>query len=106
MDTSYYKCLLRKMNLFQPKNKLGCASGAGSGRKRGERGGGRWESAKEKGSMKRKTPAEPNRNRRDRKGLGNDRTSKIQRNTGKTAIFRSDCTDLHFETSALCTKNM
>ena len=23
MDTSYYKCLLRKMNLFRPKNKLG-----------------------------------------------------------------------------------
>lgn len=37
MDISYYKCLLRKMNLFRPKNKLGCASGAGSGRKRGER---------------------------------------------------------------------
>jgi hypothetical protein len=47
MDISYYKCLLRKMNLFRPKNKLGCASGAGSGRKRGERGGGRWKPAEE-----------------------------------------------------------
>ena len=35
------------MNLFRPKNKLGCASSAGSGRKRGERGGGWWEPAEE-----------------------------------------------------------
>ena len=48
MDTSYYKYLLLKMNLFQPKNKLERASGAGSGRKRGERGGGGRESAEEK----------------------------------------------------------
>lgn len=41
MDTSYYKYLLLKMNLFQPKNKLERASGAGSGRKRGESDGGR-----------------------------------------------------------------
>lgn len=54
MDISYYKCLLRKMDLFRPKNKLGRASGAGSGRKRGERGGGRRESAKEKEGKKRK----------------------------------------------------
>ena len=47
MDISYYKYLLWKMNLFRPKNKLGCASGAGSGRKRGERGGGRWKPAEE-----------------------------------------------------------
>lgn len=47
MDISYYKYLLRKMNLFWPKNKLDCASGAGSGRKRGERGGGRWKPAEE-----------------------------------------------------------
>ena len=48
MDISYYKCLLRKMDLFRPKNKLGRAGGAGSGRKRGERGGGGRESAEEK----------------------------------------------------------
>ena len=54
MDTSYYKCLMRKMNLFRPKNKLGRASGAVSGRKRRERGGGRRESAKEKEGKKRK----------------------------------------------------
>ena len=41
MDISYYKCLLQKMNLFQPKNKLGRAGGAGSGRKGGESDGGR-----------------------------------------------------------------
>lgn len=52
MDISYYKCLLRKMNLFRPKNKLGCASGAGSGRKRGERGGGRWKPAEENEAKK------------------------------------------------------
>ena len=52
MDISYYKCLLRKMNMFQPKNKLGCASGAGSGRKRGERGGGRWKPAEENEAKK------------------------------------------------------
>ena len=54
MDISYYKCLLRKMDLFRPKNKLGRAGGAGSGRKGGERGGGRRESAKEKEGKKRK----------------------------------------------------
>ena len=47
MDISYYKCLLRKMDLFRPKNKLGRAGGAGSGRKRGERGGGRRKPAEE-----------------------------------------------------------
>ena len=47
MDISYYKCLLRKMSLFQLKNKLGRASSAGSDRKRGERGGGRWKLAEE-----------------------------------------------------------
>ena len=52
MDTSYYKCLLQKMNLFRPKNKLGCASSAGSGRKRGERGGGRWKPAEENEAKK------------------------------------------------------
>ena len=52
MDTSYYKYLLRKMNLFQPENKLGHASGAGSGRKRGERGGGRWKPAEENEAKK------------------------------------------------------
>ena len=40
------------MNMFQPKNKLGCASGAGSGRKRGERGGGRWKPAEENEAKK------------------------------------------------------
>ncbi len=40
------------MNLFRPKNKLGCASGAGSGRKRGERGGGRWKPAEESEAKK------------------------------------------------------
>lgn len=54
MDTSYYKCLLQKMSLFQLKNKLGRASGAGSGRKRGESDGGQQESAKEKEEKKRK----------------------------------------------------
>lgn len=52
MDTSYYKCLLQKMNLFQLKNKLGCASDAGSGRKRGERGGGRWKPTEENEAKK------------------------------------------------------
>lgn len=52
MDISYYKCLLQKMNLFQPKNKLGCAGSAGSGRKRGERGGGRWKPAEENEAKK------------------------------------------------------
>ena len=52
MDISYYKCLLRKMNLFRPKNKLGCVSGAGSGRKRGERGGGQWKPAEENEAKK------------------------------------------------------
>lgn len=41
MDTSYYKCLLQKVSLFQLKNKLGRASGAGSGREREESDGGR-----------------------------------------------------------------
>lgn len=41
MDISYYKCLLRKMDLFRPKNKLGRAGGAGSGRKGEEIDGGR-----------------------------------------------------------------
>lgn len=54
MDTSYYKCLLQKVSLFQLKNKLGRASGAGSGRKRGESDGRRQESAKEKEEKKRK----------------------------------------------------
>ena len=40
------------MNLFRPKNKLGCASGAGSGRKRGESGGGRWKPAEENEAKK------------------------------------------------------
>ena len=54
MDTSYYKYLLQKVSLFQLKNKLGRASGVGSGRKRGESDGGRQESAKEKEEKKRK----------------------------------------------------
>ena len=52
MDISYYKCFLRKMNLFQPKNKLGCAGSAGSGRKREERGGGWWKPAEESEAKK------------------------------------------------------
>ncbi len=54
MGTSYYKCLLQKVSLFQLKNKLGRANGTGSGRKRGERGGRRRESVKEKEEKKRK----------------------------------------------------
>ena len=54
MDTSYYKCILQKMDLFQLKNKLRRASGTGSGRKRGGQGGRRQESAKEKEEKKRK----------------------------------------------------
>lgn len=38
---------LAEDELVSAKNKLGCASGAGSGRKRGERGGGRWKPAEE-----------------------------------------------------------
>ena len=52
MDASYYKCLLQKVSLFQLKNKLGRASGAGSGRKRGERGGRRWKPAEENEAQK------------------------------------------------------
>ena len=54
MDASYYKCLLQKVSLFQLKNKLGRASGVGSGRKRGESDGRRQESAKEKEEKKQK----------------------------------------------------
>lgn len=43
---------LAEDELVSAKNKLGCASGAGSGRKRGERGGGRWKPAEENGAKK------------------------------------------------------
>ena len=107
MDASYYKCLLQKVSLFQLKNKLGRASGVGSGRKRGKRGGRRQESAKEEGSMKpKKTPAYANKNHRSRKGHDNDGASKNDETRDEQRFFRSDCTDLQFETSAPCTKNM
>lgn len=56
-DEPYYRYFLLLMppaegELVSTKNKLGRASGAGSGRKRGKRGGRRQESAKEEGSMK------------------------------------------------------
>ena len=56
-DEPYYRYFLLLMppaegELVSTKNKLGRASGAGSGRKRGKRGGRRQESAKEEGRMK------------------------------------------------------
>lgn len=51
MDISYYKCLLRKMNLFRPKNKLGCAAvpdRVGRGEKEAVDGGSRQKKVKPK----------------------------------------------------------
>jgi len=87
MDTSYYKCLLQKVSLFQLKNKLGRASGVGSGRRKGESDGGRRESAKEEGSMKPKNASLRKQKSPKQEGTRQRWSVKKQRNTGRAAIF-------------------